>query len=48
MLSKVFNIKLGDIFHVFLDIRNRKNERTKYLDKLSKILLKKMDELDEM
>ncbi|MDR2084658.1 MAG: RteC domain-containing protein [Bacteroidales bacterium] len=46
MFEKVFNIELDDIYHVFLEIRNRKNERTIYLNKLVKVLNERMDEVD--
>lgn len=46
LFSKTFNIDLGDIYHTFLEIRNRKGDRTIYLNKLIEVLNKRMDELD--
>ncbi len=40
----IFDIDLGDYYHTFLEIRNRKINRTKYLDLLKESLLKRMDE----
>lgn len=42
-----FNIDLGDIYHTFLELRNRKSNPTKFLDSLKDALIKKMDEQDE-
>ncbi|MGV0755387.1 RteC domain-containing protein [Empedobacter brevis] len=44
--EETFEVDLGDIYHVFLEIRNRKINRTKFLDLLREELLKKMDEYD--
>ena len=46
LFEKMFNIKLGDIYHVFLEVRNRKTERTVYLNKLIRLLNERMDEAD--
>ncbi len=42
-----FNIDLVDIYHTFLELRNRKSNRTKFLDSLKDALIKKIDEQDE-
>lgn len=46
-LENVFNVKIGDIYHVFSEIRERKGSRTRFLDRLRDDLLKRMDELDD-
>ncbi|MCG6190840.1 RteC domain-containing protein [Maribellus maritimus] len=46
VFEKVFNIDLGDFYHTFNEIRNRKTERTKFLDRLKQWLLKRMDDGD--
>ncbi|MDH6310326.1 hypothetical protein M2451_003213 [Dysgonomonas sp. PFB1-18] len=45
-VEEVFNIDLGDFYHAFLEIRERKGSRTIFLDKLIKFLNERMDELD--
>jgi len=45
-IENVFNIDLGDFYHVFLEIRERKGSRTLYLDKLIKLLNERMDNAD--
>ncbi|MFV5698691.1 RteC domain-containing protein [Flavobacterium sp. ZT3R17] len=42
-----FNIDLGQFNRVFLEIRNRKSERTKFLNTLKSKLIIRMDEADE-
>lgn len=42
-----FNINLGQFNRVFLEIRNRKLERTKFLNTLKNKLIIRMDEADE-
>ncbi|MDL2239141.1 RteC domain-containing protein [Bacteroidales bacterium OttesenSCG-928-K22] len=46
MFEKLFNIELNDIYHKYLEIRNRKKERTIYLNRLVKLLNERMDEAD--
>lgn len=46
--EKTFGIDLTDIYHTYLEIRNRKINRTKYLDSLRDGLIKRMDEDDEV
>ncbi|MDX3913955.1 MAG: RteC domain-containing protein [Pseudosphingobacterium sp.] len=43
----MFNIDLGNFYHTYLEIRNRKINRTKFLDALRDTLIKKMDEQEE-
>ena len=43
-----FNIELGDFYHTYLELRNRKTNRTKFIDGLRDGLLKKMDEQDNI
>lgn len=45
--EQMFNISLGDYYRTFLEIRSRKINQTKFIDKLQESLLQKMDELDE-
>ncbi len=45
-IETVFNINLGDFYHTFLEIRERKGSRTLFLDKLIKFLEERMDGLD--
>lgn len=47
MCEQVFNISLGDFYRTFLEIRSRKINQTKFIDKLRESLLQKMNELDE-
>lgn len=42
----VFNINLGDYYHTFLEMRDRKGSRTLFLDKLIKFLNERMNNLD--
>lgn len=46
LCEKIFNIKLGDIYRIFLEIRGRKGERSVYLQKLIDALNRRMDEAD--
>ena len=45
--ENIFNIDLGDFYHTYLELRNRKMNRTKFLDLLKDSLINKMDEQDE-
>lgn len=47
LAEQLFNIELGDYSRVFVDIRMRKTERTKFLDTLKQSLLKRMEDTDE-
>ncbi|NUY81885.1 RteC domain-containing protein [Flavobacterium sp. MAH-1] len=46
-LEAVFGTELGQYHRVFLEIRNRKNERTKFLDALRDKLVRRMEQADE-
>lgn len=43
----VFNIDLGDYYRTYLELRMRKNDRTKFLNSLTNCLDKRMDEAEE-
>lgn len=43
-----FNVQLGQVHRVFIDIRARKSERTRFLDALKKGLVERMDGADEV
>jgi len=44
--SKLFNIELDDFYRTYQDIRMRKTERIKFLDKLKQALQNRLDESD--
>ncbi|MEY8781109.1 RteC domain-containing protein [Allomuricauda sp. XS_ASV26] len=44
--EKIFNIDLGNYYHTFVELRSRKSNPTKYLDKLKELLLKRMSDSD--
>lgn len=46
-IESSFNIDLGNFYQTYLELRNRKMNRTKFLDTLREELIKKMDEQDE-
>lgn len=46
--ESVFDIDLGQYRRVFLEIRGRKSDRTKFLNALNKVLIKRMDNTDEL
>lgn len=45
--ESAFDIELGQFHRVFLEIRNRKSERTKFLNTLKNKLISRMDHADE-
>jgi hypothetical protein len=45
--ESAFNIDLGQFNRVFLEIRNRKCDRTKFLNTLKNKLIIRMDDADE-
>ncbi len=45
--ENVFEIDLGDFYHTYLEIRNRKINRTKFLDSLKDAIIRQMNEQDE-
>lgn len=46
LFEQLFHIDLGNFYHAFIEIRARKNGRSKFLDALKIALLKRMDEAD--
>jgi len=46
LFEKMFNIKLGDIYRIFLEMRGRKGDRSVYLRRLIEALNKRMDDAD--
>lgn len=46
LFETMFDIELGDIYHTYLEIRNRKINRVKFIDALKEELLKRMDDQD--
>lgn len=46
VFEKIFNIELGDIYRIYLEIRGRKGDRTTYLNRLILALNKRMDDAD--
>jgi hypothetical protein len=46
-LESAFDIDLGQFHRVFLEIRNRKTEKTKFINTLKNKLINRMDEADE-
>ena len=47
-VEKTFKVDLGDYYRAFLEIRMRKNGRTKFLDILKQQLTKRMDDSDNI
>lgn len=45
-MEEAFNIDLGDFYHIFMEMKERKGRRTPFLDKLIKYLNDRMDEAD--
>lgn len=45
--ERAFNVDLGDFYHTYLELKNRKVNRTKFLDSLRDGLIRKMDEQDD-
>ena len=41
--SKSFNIELGDFYHTYNDIKERKKCQTKFIDELKSSLITKME-----
>lgn len=46
MAEELFNVELGDYYRTYISLRNRKINRTKFLDKLKDSLLDHMDDMD--
>lgn len=47
MFEQVFNIELGNYYHTFIEIRSRKSSKTKFMDKLTDSLNRRIDDSDE-
>lgn len=47
-LEIIFNVDLGDYYRTYLDIRDRKKDRTFYLNKMIESLIKRMDNGDNL
>lgn len=47
MFEQVFSIELGNYYHTFIEIRARKNSKTKFMDKLTDSLNKRFNDSDE-
>lgn len=45
--EQIFNIELGNYYHTFIEIRSRKCNNTKFLDKLKESLIKRIEVLNE-
>ncbi len=45
--EQIFNIDLGNYYHTFIEIRARKSNSTKFIDKLKESLRKRIEESDE-
>ncbi|WP_254528631.1 MULTISPECIES: RteC domain-containing protein [unclassified Sphingobacterium] len=45
--ESAFGIDLGNFYQTYLELRNRKMNRTKFLDALREELIRRMDEMDE-
>ncbi|MFT3737557.1 MAG: RteC domain-containing protein [Breznakibacter sp.] len=45
--ENTFDIELGDFYHTFMELKNRKINKTKFLDSLRDTLIRRMDEQDE-
>ena len=45
--ERLFNIELGDYYRTYLEIRSRKTNQTKFLDKLKESLVSRIEDADE-
>jgi len=45
-LEDVFNVSIGDIYRIYLEIRERKGSRTQFIDRLRDNMTKRMDKAD--
>lgn len=45
-LESTFDVSLGQVSRMFIDLRARKSDRTRFLDELKEALLERMDEAD--
>lgn len=46
IFGRIFKVDLSDIYHIFLEIRGRKTNRTEFLSRLIKALTRRMDDAD--
>lgn len=46
IFGRIFKVDLSDIYHIFLEIRSRKTNRTEFLNRLIKALNRRMDDAD--
>lgn len=46
IFGRIFKVDLSDIYHIFLEIRSRKTNRTEYLNRLIKALTRRMNDAD--
>ena len=47
LCEEVFNIKLGNYYHTFVEIRARKSNNTKFVDRLKESLIERYNEADQ-
>jgi hypothetical protein len=47
LCERLFDVKLGDYYRTFLELRMRKTGRTKFLDNLKEQLIRRMDDQDD-
>lgn len=47
LCEQIFNVDLGNYYHTFVEIRSRKSNTTKFIDKLKESLIQRIDESDE-
>jgi len=45
-LENIFNVSIGDIYRIYLEIRDRKGSRTQFLDRLKDKLTERMNKAD--
>ncbi|MBD3904735.1 RteC domain-containing protein [Flavobacterium sp. F-328] len=46
--EQAFDVNLGDFYHTYLELKNRKMNRAKFLDSLRDSLIKRMEEHEEL
>lgn len=44
--EEIFDLNLGNVYRTFLEIRERKIDQTKFIDRLKTTLLRRMEETD--
>ena len=45
--EQIFNIDLGNYYHTFVEIKSRKSNKTKFMEKLNESLTKRLEESDD-